>query len=472
MTPTAVAALDFGASSGRVIVGEVAPESLALRSFGRFANRPVQVRSRLHWDVLALFEGAITGLREAGREYPRLAAVAVDTWGVDYALLRGGRLLSNPVHYRDGRTASVVATVQSRMPAAQQYRVAGIQDMPINTIYQLAAEAEDGLLEVAESVLLVPDLFTYWLSGARFAERTMASTTGMLDARTRQWDRALVAASGTAPGLLPELVDPGTPLGALRPDVVRVTGLHNAVQVVAAGSHDTASAVVAVPLASERSAFVSCGTWGLVGVERPAPELGDAAREAGFTNEAGVDGKTLLMRNVMGLWILSEAVREWERRGEVIRLSELLAQAAEVTGAVPLIDVDDPEFLPPGDMPARIARWCLDRGIEPPHGIPAVARCIVESLAHAFAQAVRRAGEISGSPVDCVHIVGGGAQNALLCQRTADFSGLPVLAGPVEATALGSILVQARTVGVLHGTLADLRTLVRHTHDLVRYEPR
>ena len=473
-----VAALDFGATSGRVIVGEVSKDQLRMQTFGRFANRPVFVAGRLHWDVLALWRDVLDGLAAAVREVPDLSSVATDTWGVDYGLLRGGQLLANPMHYRDERTNTVVEQVRARMPEAEQYWRAGIQNLSINTIYQFAAEAGGPLLECADTALLMPDLFTYWLSGERIAERTMASTTGLLDARSRQWNSELLGAAGVSSALLAPLVDPGTVVGPLRTEVARAVGAAGqgpagrGIEVVAVGSHDTASAVVAVPMRSESAAYISCGTWGLVGVELPHPVLSDEARRAGFTNEAGVDGRSLLMHNVMGLWILTEAVRHWESRGETVELQGLLAAAAAVSAEMPVFDVNDARFLPPGDMPARIVEWCIEHGLTPPQNLAEMARCIIESLAFAFAEAAQSAGRIGGVPVQRIHIVGGGCQNELLCQRTADCAGLPVLAGPVEATALGNILVQARAMGHISGGLEELRDLVRRTHEPVRYEPR
>jgi rhamnulokinase len=470
-----VAALDFGATSGRVIVGEVGRDQLRMQTFGRFPNRPVSVGGRLHWNVLALWQDALDGLAAAIHEVPELSSVATDTWGVDYGLLRGDQLLANPTHYRDERTNSVVDRVQARMTEAEQYRRAGIQYLSINTIYQFAAEADGPLLECADTALLMPDLFTYWLSGERIAERTMASTTGLLDARSRQWNAELLAAAGVSPDLLAPLVDPGTVVGPLRAELARAVGAAGAgraVEVVAVGSHDTASAVVAVPIRAESAAYISCGTWGLVGVELPHPVLNDEARLAEFTNEAGVDGRSLLMKNVMGLWILTEAVRHWESQGEIVELRGLLAAAAAVSAEMPVFDVNDVRFLPPGDMPTRIVEWCVEHGFTPPQSLAEMTRCIIESLACAFAEAAQSAGRIGGVPVQRIHIVGGGCQNELLCQRTADRAGLPVLAGPVEATALGNILVQARAMGHISGGLDELRELVRRTHEPVQYEPR
>lgn len=468
-----VAALDFGATSGRVIVGEVGANQLRMQQFARFANEPVRVAGRLHWNVLSLWQGALTGLAAAGRSSGTLLSVAADTWGVDYSILRGGRMLSTPVHYRDERTAAAVEQVHRRMAAAEQYARAGTQILPINTIYQFAADAAEGGFDGADAVLLMPDLFSYWLSGEQVAERTMASTTGLMNARTGDWDRALVAASAAPFGILPQIVPPGTSIGPLRRDVAEAIGDDSrTVQVLTVGAHDTASAVVATPMPAQGAAYISCGTWGLVGIERDAPVLTESARAAGFTNESGVDGRYLFMRNAMGLWMLSESIRSWEAAGVRTELSELLAAATQATAQIPVIDVDDPRFATPGDMPERIAEWCRERGLPVPQRPADIVRCIVDSLAVAFADATRDAARLAGTPLSQINIVGGGSQNELLCQGIADRSGLTVFAGPVEATALGNILVQGRAVGLVDGTLDDLRELVRRTHVPRRYDPR
>jgi rhamnulokinase len=453
MGAVTVAAVDLGASSGRVVRGRVGPDELTIETVARFPNGPVErdgpSGTELHWDFPALLEHSLAGLRAAGP----VGSIAVDSWAVDYGLVRGGELLDLPWCYRDGRTAAGVDAVHGRIGAAELYRRTGLQFLPFNTVYQLAAENR---LAEAERLLLIPDLVTWSLTGRAVCERTNASTTGLLDVRTRDWDPELLALVGVEEGQLPELVDPGTPVGE-----------YDGTPVVTVGSHDTASAVVAVPMTEPDAAYVSCGTWGLVGVELDRPVVTDVSRAANFTNEGGVDGRVRFLTNVMGTWLLSETLRSWGTDD----LSTLLVEAAAYDGPEVIFDVQEPRFVPPGDQPARIEEWCREHDVPAPEGRVAMVRSIVASLAAGFASAVERAAELSGRDVRRVHVVGGGAQNALLCRLLADRLGLPVLAGPVEATALGNVLVQARVHGALSGTLEDLRALVARTQHIVVHEP-
>lgn len=472
MSVGAVAAVDLGATSGRVIVGRVGPALLETEQVARFANEPVATADGLHWNLLGLYGAAVKGLATAFRSTPDIASIGVDSWAVDYGLLRDGRLLGEPYHYRDTRTAAGVAAVHERMPHAELFERNGLQFLPFNTLYQLAAEPPE-LRAFADTALLVPDLIGFWLTGRARAEQTNASTTGLLRVLDGEWDDELIEALGLPRRILPPLIAPGERLGALLPAVAGSIGASGDVPVTAVGSHDTASAVVAVPMAPDAAAYISCGTWGLVGVEVDRLVLSSAALAANVTNEGGVDGRVRLLHNVMGLWVLSEAVRAWERAGHPIDLPTLLDAAEEVpASAVPLFDVNDARFLPPGDMPGRIDAWCAEHDLAPPRTRAEYARSIVESLAQAFADAAVETGRIGGVDVRTIHIVGGGALNELLCQRVADRAGLPVLAGPVEATALGNVLVQARAAGLVSGSLEALRDLVARTHPPRRYEPR
>ena len=468
MTGGVVAAVDLGATSGRVMLGYVGDGMLRLEAVSRFPNGPVSGPDGLHWDFTALYRHVVEGLREAVAREPELASVGIDSWAVDYGLVMGGELSNEPFHYRDDRTVRGVELVHARVPFDELYRRNGLQFLPFNTLYQYVTER--GLSD-ADVALLVPDLVAFLLTGARVAERTNASTTGLLDVRTGEWDLELAERLGIPASVLPRLVDPGEHLGSLRGAARERVGAP--VEVVAVGSHDTASAVVAVPLSSPNAAFISCGTWGLVGVELEKPVLTDAAREANFTNEGGVDGRVRFLHNVTGLWLLSETVRAWEAEdGDPIDLPELLSAAASVSGVIPTFDANDQRLSAPGDMPARITAVLDEAGAAVPATRAAFARTIVESIAQAFAAAVATAGRLTEREIDVIHVVGGGALNRLLCQATADRSGLPVLAGPVEATALGNVLVQARAAGLLSGSLESMRELVARTHAPVRYEPR
>ena len=469
MTDTrAVAAVDLGATSGRVMIGRVGPDTLELELVSRFPNGPVEREDGLHWDFDALYGHIVDGLAEAVRREPSIESIGIDSWAVDYGLLRDGELLAEPFHYRDERSERGVAEVHAIAPFAELYQRSGLQFLPFNTLYQYRVDAA---LADADGALLIPDLIAYLLTGARVAERTNASTTGLLGVESSEWDLELAERLGIPSGILPPLVDPGVVIGTLRPDLTERIGKD--IPVVAVGSHDTASAVVAVPLSTPDSAYISCGTWGLVGVEIAEPVLTDAAREANFTHELGVDGRFRFLHNVTGLWLLSETVRAWEaEEASSIDLPELLDAAAAVSGDIPLFDANDPSLSAPGDMPARIAAVLTSVGSAVPADRAAFARTIVESIAQAFADAVQTAGELSGREIDAIHLVGGGSLNRLLCQATADRSGVPVLAGPVEATALGNVLVQARALDAAPATLEELRALVARTHQPVRYDPR
>jgi rhamnulokinase len=466
----AVSAVDLGATSGRVMLGYVGHNELSLRHVARFPNGPVETSGGLRWNVSELYRHVRAGLEAARREEPELRSIGIDSWAVDYALMRDGRMLGTPYAYRDERTAAAVDAVHAAVSPEELYAVNGLQHLPFNTVFQLVADRTAGTLHLADSFLLIPDLLGYWLTGRSVAERTNASTTGLLGVETGEWDFALAERLGIPQHLFRSLVDSGTEIGGLAASAVRGVGATRAV-VTTVGSHDTASAVVAVPASGSDFAYISSGTWSLVGVELERPVLTEASRVAGFTNEGGVDGRVRYLHNVMGLWLLTECVRDWERSGETISLPVLIAQAADVDGPVAVFDADDEAFLAPGDMVARIQNWFTSRHLAPPASRPELVRSILQSLADAYAHAIATATALSGATVNVVHVVGGGSQNALLCQLTADATGLPVLAGPVEATAIGNVLVQARAQGLVTGDLESLRGLVSTAFPVVRYQP-
>jgi rhamnulokinase len=454
------------------MVGRVGPNELELTEIHRFPNEPVRLSDGLHWDILRLYREVLAGLREAAHVGDDLVSIGVDSWGVDYGLLdEAGSLLGDPYHYRDERTAASVDAVHAIIGPADLYARTGLQFLPFNTIYQLAAARGTSILEVARTMLLIPDLLGFWLSGVRVSEVTNASTTGLLDVHRRGWDEELGASLGIPTSLFAPLGAPGDVIGPLRDDVLRETGASGGTRLTLVGSHDTASAVVGVPAADADFAYIACGTWSLVGVELERPVLTEASRAANFTNEGGVDGRIRYLRNVMGLWLLQESLRTWELEGSPEHLPDLLSTAAELPTGGPVIDPDDPTFLPPGDMPARIAAACRHLDQPVPSSRAGLVRCMLDSLAVAYGRAVRDAERLSGRSVAVVHLVGGGARNSLLCQLTANACEVPVVAGPVEATALGNVLIQARARGLLAGDLEVLRALVRTTQDIRRYVP-
>ncbi|MDQ1582112.1 MAG: rhamnulokinase [Microbacteriaceae bacterium] len=475
MSPVgAVAAVDLGSTSGSVMIGSVGPNELRLGEVARFSNTPVRIwdgdRAGLHWSAIELYQNVIAGLASAFVAEPELASVGVDTWAADYGLVRRGRILGMPFHHRDERTGVGVAITHSLIERAALYQENGLQFLPFNSLYQLTVDRIDGILAEAEVALLIPDLFTYWLSGERITEVTNASTTGLLN-HDGTWNRDLMERLAFPRRLFPSLVLPGTEVGGLLPSALP-EGISSSATVTTVGSHEHASAVVAVPMQSESAAYISCGTWGLAGVELDHPILTEQARLANFTNERGVDGRIRFLRNVVGLWLLGESARTWHAQGVKADLPTLLARAETLTAPQAVFDVNDPRFLPTGDIPGRIAGWYNEHGLPAPDSPEATVRAIVESLAVAFADAVRTAETLSGHTVDIIHIVGGGSLNRLLCQLTADRSGLTVLAGPLEATALGNILIQARAHGFVSGDLVTLRALVARAFPPITYEPR
>jgi rhamnulokinase len=475
MTARVFGAIDIGASGGRVIAGLVDPADggrTTLHTLHRFPNGATMRDGHLRWNLTGIYEEVLTGLRALGRAFPQVESIGIDTWAIDYGLLDAdGILLAEPISYRDGRTDTVLDEVHRRLSPEQLYAVNGLQFLPFTTIYQLASERRSALWDRTAHVVLLPDLLAYWLTGALATEVTNASTTGLLDVRTGTWSTEVLDLLGLPERSLPPLQHPGDVRGHLLPGVLATTGLPSSVVVTTVGSHDTASAVVAVPAADTTFAYVSSGTWSLVGVELDKPVLTADSQRENFTNEGGVDGRTRFLRNVGGLWLLQESLRDWSEQGLEVDLTSVLAQAESLPAGGPTVDVDDDAFIPPGDMPARIAAAAEQAGQSPPGTPAAVVRCILDSLAAAYARTVQRAAELSSHDVETIHIVGGGCQNRLLCQLTADLSGRHVAAGPVEATALGNVLVQARAHGAAPISLEEIRAGLARTEDIRHYRP-
>jgi rhamnulokinase len=465
---TVIAAVDLGASSGRVMAAHVVRghgdgDRIDLHETARFPNRAVAVRGRLYWDVLGLWSGVLDGLRALGEA----ASIGVDSWAVDYGLIdTAGHLVGNPVCYRDPRGAAGKAAVLAQVGAEDLFAATGIQPQPFNTVFQFAAETA-----TAHRALLIPDLIGYWLSGVQAWEATNASTTGLLDQATGGWSTGLADKLGLDLSLLGPVTEAGTILGPLAPEAAAATGLAESTQVIATASHDTAAAVAAVPSEGAGAAYISCGTWSLVGVERDTPILTAAALEAGFTNERGVDGSVRFLRNVAGLWLLGESVATWRAQGLHIDLAELLEQAARAEALRSVVDPDDARFADPGDVPARIRQACRETGQPAPQTPAEITRCILDSLALAHRRAIDALEALTGEAIRVVHIVGGGANNTLLCQLTADATGRTVLAGPDEATALGNALVQAQALGLIPPGLEARRAAARASARPRRHTP-
>lgn len=480
----AFAAVDIGASSGRVILGRLidppdgAQESsqerrIQMEVVHRFPNGVVTLDGHLRWNFNALLEEVLVGLTEAATvaaaQGEQVTSIGIDTWAVDYGLVNpAGELMAQPISYRDERTQTTIEQVHRRVDQARLYGTTGLQFLPFNTVYQLAAERSlDGV-----QALLIPDLIAYRLSGERRTESTNASTTGLFDAVAGEWATEFHEALGLPKKLFPALIEAGQPIGVLLPAVAERTNLPTSTKVVAVGSHDTASAVAAVPAHSPHFAYISSGTWSLVGLELRHPVLTEASRAANFTNERGIDGTIRYLRNMGGLWLLSECQRTWVEEGIDESLGSLLAAAAALPAAGPQVDADDPSFIAPGDMPRRIQQAATDAGMSVPDEPAAIVRCILDSLAAGYARTIADAERLTDARVDVVHIVGGGSQNQLLCQLTADATGKAVIAGPVEATALGNLLVQAQASGHIEGGLSSLRRLVAAGREPAYYEPR
>ncbi len=473
-SPTAFAAADLGASSGRVILGVLTDGRIELSQTARFVTPSVSITrdgvDELHWDFGTLIASVARGFDVAQNSGIEISSVAIDTWGVDYGRVRAdGTLLEDPYNYRDSRTDGIPEKLFADIPAAGIYSRCGLQVMPFNTVFQLVAGAGQPGWDLTEQVLLLPDLIGHWFTGVGVAEVTIASTTGLLDVATRRWSAETIADVSRLYGLplervLPALVEPGT-VGA------PALRLAKPVPVISVGGHDTASAVVTVPTTTDRFAYISSGTWSLVGLELDAPVLTEESRQLNFTNELGLDGTVRYLKNVMGLWVFSESIRTWEKTTPAVPLTDRCAAAGKLPPLACVVDMNDERLLPPGDMPGRLAAMATETGQAVPRTQDEYARCIIDSLALTYRVAIRDACHMAGRDIEVIHIVGGGSQNELLCQLTAEATGLPVVAGPVEGTAMGNLLVQARAMGALSGGLAELRQVARASSELKRYTP-
>ena len=471
-------AFDLGADSGRAVVGRLDGGKLVLKELHRFPNGPVRVlgalgRDHLHWDILRLFAEMKAALARYVGEYgPQLTGMGVDTWGVDFGLLDAqGALLGYPYHYRDQRTEGMFEQAFRRVPREEVFERTGIQFMEINTLYQLLSmrRSGDATLDAARTFLMMPDLFNYWLTGVQACEFSDATTTQCFDPRAGTWARGLLGRLGLPTDIFREVVPPGTVIGDLRADLGEEVGLGR-VPVIAPACHDTGSAVAAVPAEGEDFAYISSGTWSLMGVEVREPVITAESLAFNLTNEGGVCGTYRLLKNIMGLWLVQECRRTWAAEGQDLSYDDLTQLAAEVPAFGPLVDPDAHEFLRPGDMPARIRAFCARTGQRAPETRGEIVRTALESLACKYRWVLEKLETMLGRRLGVIHIVGGGSQNRLLCQLAADATRRPVVAGPVEATAAGNVLMQALARGRL-GTLDEVREVVRRSFDVERYEP-
>ncbi|MBZ0292884.1 MAG: rhamnulokinase [Anaerolineae bacterium] len=459
MTTKNVLAIDLGAESGRVLRVSFDGKRFAMEDVHRFPNTPVTAGGTFYWDVLRLWHDIQTGIQQSKTD---VGSIGIDTWGVDFALLdRDGRLLSNPVHYRDSRTEGMMDWVFERVPRRQIFERTGIQFIMLNTLYQVASlvKNQSPLLECAATLLTIPDLLNYWLTGVLSCEFTLATTTQFFNPRTNDWDYDTLQAIGIPTNILTPIVQPGTRIGS-----------YEGIPVIAPACHDTGSAVVAVPTTTENYAYLSSGTWSLIGLELTEPVISDESYAANVTNEGGVYGTYRFLKNVMGLWLAQQCRVTWHAEGKDYSYNDLTRLAASADPFVSLIDPDDPRFLPPGDMPARIREFCSQTGQPVPQTDAEVIRIVYESLALKYRYVLDKMAEITGKPIDRLHIIGGGSQNKLLNQMTASAIGRTVITGPVEATALGNAIVQFISLGEI-ADLGQARAILSETLDTEHYEP-
>jgi len=470
--PAHFLAVDLGAESGRAVLGKLEGRKLSVHEVRRFHNTPLTLSGHIHWNVYALFDEIKEAMKEgAAAMGARPASVGVDTWGVDFGLLaRDGSLLGLPFCYRDHRNAGAMEDYFKLVPRPALYEATGIQFMPFNTLFQVYAMVRERspLLAAAADLLFMPDLFNYLLTGKKAAEFTIATTSQMLDPRTRAWIPGLFQAMGLSKRILQDIVEPGTVLGPITDELAAETGLFE-VPVVATAGHDTAAAVAAVPAEGRDWAYISSGTWSLVGVEESAPVISPASLESNFTNEGGVGGTIRFLKNVTGLWLVQGCRKVWAKDG-LLSYEDLVRAAADAPPFAAFIDPDNPDFLNPPDMPEAVTAFCRRTGQKPPGSRAAMVRSLLESLALKYRHVIDQLRLVLGHPVERIHVIGGGSRNDLLCRFTANATGLPVVAGPAEATAVGNILVQAMAMGRV-ASPAEIRAIIRESFELRTYAP-
>lgn len=460
MARKTVLAVDLGAESGRVMAVHFDGERLDLEELHRFPNPMIEVHSTLHWDILHLWRNIQQGI-EAGKIHDPVS-IGVDGWGVDFALLDAqGNLIANPVAYRDGRTDGMMDVTFQNVSKQDIFEATGIQFMSINTLYQLVSliNSNSPQLDIAQTFLTIPDLINYWLTGTAVCEFTNATTTQMINPLKRTWALEILEKAGIPTHVFPQVINPGTHLGQ-----------YEGISVIASATHDTGSAVAAVPTNTKHFAYISSGTWSLVGLEVETPIMNHAAFEANLTNEGGVENTFRLLKNVMGLWIIQQCRATWAAEGQDYSYAETVELAEATTPLAYVVDVDDARFLTPGDHPKHIMDWCIEHNQPTPQKHGEIVRCVLESLALKYRGVLKDLQSISGQAVDVIHIVGGGTQNTLLNQLTADATGIPVITGPIEATVLGNAIVQLIALGEI-GNISEARHLIANMQITHTYQP-
>ncbi|ROR30455.1 rhamnulokinase/L-fuculokinase [Mobilisporobacter senegalensis] len=467
-----ILAFDFGGSSGRAMIGIFNGEKITLEEVHRFSNDPVIVGNTMYWDILRLFHEIKQGLIKANHS-GGFDSVGIDTWGVDFGLLdKQGNLLENPIHYRDSRTQGMLEESLKLIPQDEFYKITGNQFMEINTAFQLLSLHihRPDILDRAETMLLTPDLFNYFLSGVKSTEYSIASTTQLLDAQKREWSEKVISSLGLPKKIFTKIVPSGTIIGQIRDEICEEIGVGKA-DIISVAAHDTQSALVAVPAKDEDFLFISCGTWSLVGTELNEPLINKKSAKYNITNEGGYGNKATFLKNIIGLWLIQESRRQWIREGKEYSFKELEDMANKTQSSGSIIDPDAPEFVPPGNIPERIKEYCRRTGQKVPESIGEIVRCINESLALKYKQSIEEIEECTHKTYDTIYIVGGGTQSELLCQLTADICNRTVIAGPVEATVLGNIATQLIALGEI-GHIARAKEVIMASTELKTYVPK
>jgi len=465
-----VLAFDFGASSGRAILGSLENGKMILEEVHRFDNEPVSINDGFYWDLPRLFHEVKQGIRKVKNE--DFASIGVDTWGVDYALVtKGGKLLSNPYNYRDERTLDIPEKIKEIISDKDLYKASGIQSMNFNTIYQLFADKTKNpdVYEIADKFIMMPELFGYLLTGEVYGEKSEASTSALLNPYTKEWNWELIDKIGLKRSLFPSLVDPGTKVGVLKKEICEEIGI-DAKSVIAVAGHDTASAVAAVPASEDSFVYISCGTWSLFGTELKSPCITERSAELDITNETGYDNTTRFLKNIIGLWIIQETRRQFKRDGKDYSYADMEAMAREAEPFKCFIDPDAQVFVTPGNQVQRIKDFCKKTGQAVPETDGEVVRCIYESLAMKYKFTFDNLKDCTGSDFKAIHMVGGGTKDGFLCQMTSDATGVPVIAGPIEATAAGNVAVQLIAAGEIKD-LKEARKIIADSFAVVKYEP-